>query len=262
MSKLIAPFDDRLQPRSLWPAPRTALAVLLFVSIVLPTIGTWLYFDVFAGNKVMGVVYSGTKAVQLALPLVVFFFIERRAVHWISRRGSLHRDLAAGAIFGGVVGVAMFALYYFWLAESSVLEGMPAMITAKIQDFGISNPFLFLVFALFISVVHSLLEEYYFRWFIFRRLQAFVPVWLAIALSALAFMGHHVIVLLTFIPASPGLAWFFSLCIAVGGGVWAWMYHRSGSLRGVWLSHFLVDCAIMWLGYEMVDWASIAALPT
>ncbi len=255
---LVAPFDNQLRPESLWQPRRFALGVLLIVAIVLPSMGTWLYFDVFAGNALMQIVYLGCKLIQAALPLVAFFFIERRDVHWVQQRGTARRDLTIGAIFGGAVGFTMFVLYYVWLHESPLMAQGPQMIGAKITDFGLTNPWLFFAFALFISILHSLLEEYYFRWFIFRRLQAFVPLWLAIAISALAFMGHHVVVLLTFIPDSSALAWFFSLCIAVGGGFWAWLYHRSGSLRGVWLSHFLVDCAIMWLGYEMVDWTKLA----
>ena len=179
-------------------------------------------------------------------------------MQWIGRRGSPRRDVIVGGIFGVVISIAMLILYYGWLKTSPLMASGPEMISAKVVDLGLTTPWKFLAFALFLSVLHSLLEEYYFRWFIFRRLQAFIPLWLAVVLSSLAFMGHHVIVLLTFFPHSSALAWFFSLCIAVGGGIWAWMYHRSGSLRGVWLSHFLIDCAIMWLGFEMIDWSKLS----
>jgi membrane protease YdiL (CAAX protease family) len=72
-------------------------------------------------------------------------------------------------------------------------------------------------------------------------------------LSALAFAGHHVFVLNEYLP---GRFWSatvpFSLGIAAGGLVWAWLYHRSGSLLGPWLSHFLVDLGIMVAGYRML----------
>jgi membrane protease YdiL (CAAX protease family) len=44
----------------------------------------------------------------------------------------------------------------------------------------------------------------------------------------------------------------FSLCVAFGGAAWAWIYHRSGSIYSVWLSHLLVDAAILVIGYDMV----------
>ena len=49
------------------------------------------------------------------------------------------------------------------------------------------------------------------------------------------------------------MTWIFSLAIAIGGAFWAWLYHRSGSLVGPWLSHLLIDGAIFWIGYEIVE---------
>ena len=33
------------------------------------------------------------------------------------------------------------------------------------------------------------------------------------------------------------------------------IYRRSGSLYGAWLSHLLLDCGIMWIGYDLIDWS-------
>jgi membrane protease YdiL (CAAX protease family) len=41
--------------------------------------------------------------------------------------------------------------------------------------------------------------------------------------------------------------------VAAGGAVWAWVYHRSGSLLGPWLSHMLVDAGIFLVGYQMLS---------
>ena len=46
--------------------------------------------------------------------------------------------------------------------------------------------------------------------------------------------------------------WLFSVCVAVGGAMWAWLYERTGSLLGPWLSHLLVDAAIFAIGYDLV----------
>jgi membrane protease YdiL (CAAX protease family) len=105
----------------------------------------------------------------------------------------------------------------------------------------------------FYSLLHSLLEEYYWRWFVFGQLRRMAPVWIAIAISSLGFMAHHVIVLATYFGIAEPVTWIFSLAIAVGGAFWAWLYHRSGSLVGPWLSHLLVDGAIFWIGYEIVE---------
>ena len=105
---------------------------------------------------------------------------------------------------------------------------------------------------MFYSLFHSLLEEYYWRWFVFRQLRRLVPLWPAIVVSALGFMGHHVIVLSEFFKEAPWLAWLFSSAVAVGGVFWAWLYERTGSLFGPWLSHLLIDAGIFWVGYDLV----------
>ena len=43
----------------------------------------------------------------------------------------------------------------------------------------------------------------------------------------------------------------FSVAVAVGGVVWAWIYQRSGSLYGPWMSHLLIDAAIFLIGYDL-----------
>ena len=42
-----------------------------------------------------------------------------------------------------------------------------------------------------------------------------------------------------------------SFVVALGGGLWAWLYARSGSLFSPWLSHTLVDLGIMAIGYDL-----------
>ena len=104
--------------------------------------------------------------------------------------------------------------------------------------------------AVFLSVLHSLLEEYYWRWFVFGGLHQMVsPVWAHI-LAGVAFMAHHVIVLLQYFPVP--LTIFLSLMIGVGGVIWSWMYLRQKSLMGAWIAHIIVDFGALWIGYQLI----------
>src|SRR5262249_1527345 len=108
------------------------------------------------------------------------------------------------------------------------------------------------LFAVFVTVPHSLLEEYYWRWFVFGQLRRRLTLASAIVISSLGFMAHHVIILYVFFPdhfltaAVP-----FSLCVAAGGAVWAWLYERSGSIYAPWLSHLVVDAGLFVVGYDL-----------
>jgi membrane protease YdiL (CAAX protease family) len=65
-------------------------------------------------------------------------------------------------------------------------------------------------------------------------------------------MAHHVLVLGKYFGFDSPATWLFSSCVAVGGAVWAWLYNRTGSLLGPWLSHLLVDAAIFAIGFDLV----------
>ena len=50
----------------------------------------------------------------------------------------------------------------------------------------------------------------------------------------------------------PGGTVSVACALLVGGAVWAWVYHRTRSLAATWLSHALVDAAILMVGYDLL----------
>jgi membrane protease YdiL (CAAX protease family) len=157
-----------------------------------------------------------------------------------------------GITFGLLVAGLIVSLYHFWLGTSPAFAGLPDLVREKVAKMGAASPAAYLRLTVFLSVLHSLLEEYYWRWFVYGRLRLHIHRTVAMILAGLAFMGHHVIILSGYFP---GRFWEavlpFSLAIAVGGIVWAWLYERSGSLLGPWLSHLIVDAALMAVGYQL-----------
>ncbi len=226
-------------------------ATVIAVALVLPTITTYLYFVLLAGSELMRVAFAASKIVQFALPLVWVIGVQRVR---ISFRPPSSKGVVLGLAFGAMVLVAMLVLYFGFLRTSSLLADAPAEVRRKLTQLGCDTPLAFLALAAFYSLGHSFLEEYYWRWFAFGQLARLMPLWPAIVLSSLGFMAHHVIVVGMYIDQWP-LVMLFSLCVAVGGAVWAWMYHKSGTLYGPWLSHMLVDAGLMAMGYDMV-WGS------
>jgi membrane protease YdiL (CAAX protease family) len=159
--------------------------------------------------------------------------------------------VALGIVFGLVVGACIVVLAE--VLAAGVLSDTPDRVRAKVAEFGAGSPARFMALAAFLAVIHSFLEEYYWRWFVFGRLVRYTRFVPAALLSGLAFSGHHVFVLNEYLP---GRFWTatvpFSLGIAAGGLVWAWLYRRTDSLVGPWVSHFLVDFGIMLAGYRML----------
>jgi membrane protease YdiL (CAAX protease family) len=220
-------------------------------ALVFPAIITWAYF-VFAGRYSTGAqqtTFLVVKTIQFAFPIVWVWCVLREPL----RTGKASaRGLLLGAAFSVVVVGAGWLLFDRVLRDATVFSGVAALIREKIGGFGIDSPWKYAVLAGFYSLFHSLLEEYYWRWFVFRELRQLAPLWPAIIISALAFMGHHVVVLGEFFKETPWLAWLFSSAVAVGGVFWAWLYERTGSLFGPWLSHLLIDAGIFWVGYDLM----------
>jgi membrane protease YdiL (CAAX protease family) len=193
------------------------------------------------------------KAIQFSLPLVWVGLIRRERLNW---PWPTTRGLASGIAFGLLVAGGMCALYFGWFKSTGEFDAGAAAMRDRLAKIGVSSLGVYAAIALFYSLVHSLLEEYYWRWFVFGRLRNHVSQWPAIVISSLAFMAHHVVVLGSYFGWLSPWTWFFSLATAFGGGVWAWIYQRSGSIYGPWISHLIIDAAVFGIGYDLMRTAS------
>jgi uncharacterized protein len=238
--------------------PRDLAAVVF--ALVLPSAITWLYFfeaERFSATAQV-TIFSSVKVLQFAFPLVWVLAVQKGGV---TLRARHNRGVNAGLTFGSIVGAAMFALYVFVLRGSNLLVAANEQIINKVHGMGIDTVWKYAALGVFYSLFHSLLEEYYWRWFVFGQLRQFMAIGPAIAVSSLGFMAHHVLVLGKFFGFDSPAAWLFSACVAVGGAVWAWLYERTGSLLGPWLSHALVDAAIFLVGFDLVKGILLSFAP-
>lgn len=240
--------------------PRSWHAAALAFAIVFPSATTALYFIVLSGSPAMGVAYGACKVVQFAFPLVWVLAVQKRRLQLARPDG---RQIGWGLLVGAAMVAAGLAAYWGYFKTSPWLVDLPRTIGDKLRDMSLvvvpdgaapasASPARFLKFALFLSVPHSLAEEYYWRWFVFGQARRVMPVWAAVLLSSLGFMAHHVLVLERFLPGQWAAVALFSGCVAFGGAVWAVIYHRSHSLYAPWASHFLVDAGIMFIGYDLI----------
>jgi uncharacterized protein len=235
------------------------LAALAF-AVIFPTVSAWAYFMAFSSespapattgsNPAVQLAYGLGKGVQFCFPLFWVWGVERRRV-WPAK--PTLQGLSFGIGFGLAVSAVGLAIYGLVLRDHPLFHGASEAITNKVASFGADTPARFLAFTAFLAVVHSLLEEYYWRWFVFGKLRAHMPYWGANLLSSVAFMAYHVVLLFPFFTGKfLTLVVPLSLGIAVGGAVWAWLYERTGSIYAPWLSHLIIDVAIFAVGYDLI----------
>jgi membrane protease YdiL (CAAX protease family) len=231
------------------PKPTRDWAAVIF-ALVLPTVVTLAYFVLADGYSAatQQATYGVAKAFQFLFPIAYVLLIQREKPRLLPLSAN---GIGLGLVFGVVIAGAMLALFHFALKDAPFFDEAEGEMREKITDMDLGSPSMFIGVGVFYSLIHSLLEEYYWRWFVFGQLGRLTRLVPAIVVSSLGFMAHHVVVIGTYFGFFSPVTWIFSLCVAVGGAFWAWLYHRSGSLLSPWISHLLVDAAIFIAGYEI-----------
>ncbi len=241
-----------LQPAS--PERRSSgpLRVVILIGLTLPTVITYIYFDLLSDQPavVQTLGMLGGKTIQFGLPLYWLFFIRNDRPNW--KTGLDGSMLGTGLFSGMLILAAAMALYWGGLKDTELLRIASVEINQRVQEMGLHSRIGFIGLGIFYVLLHSLMEEYYWRWFMFGMLRSTVPVGAAMWISSLGFMAHHVLVLARYFGWANPATYLFSACVAVGGLLWSWMYHRSGKLYGIWLSHALVDAVIFVIGYQLL----------
>jgi uncharacterized protein len=228
----------------------TGWGAILF-ALAFPTVLTWVYFIALAEEPagLQQAAYTGGKLIQFGFPLIWVWLYRRASLGWSRPRLA---GVLEGLAFGGIVAGGMLLAYRLWLQPAGFFNAAVEPMLAKLSGIGLLTPAAFITLGIFYSLAHSLLEEYYWRWFVFARLADVSRLPTAILISSLGFMAHHVLVIGAYFGLASPTTWLFSSAVAIGGAAWAWLYHRSQSLVGPWISHLLVDAAIFAIGYDLV----------
>ncbi len=223
----------------------------LVPALVVPLLGSLIYFVWVPEGALGQAAYTLTKIFTLVYPL---FFLGRIGVEGLTRRRehqraswSSLRSVALAGLGSGVLIAGLGVALMLTPLGDLVRQGAGAA-TDKADALGFREHFV--LFAVFISVVHSGLEEYYWRFFVYGQLREKCRRWVAHGIAAVAFAAHHLVLTLQFF--SVGLAVFMAVAVAVGGLLWSVMYERQGTVLGGWLSHLCVDAFLMFVAYQLV----------
>jgi len=164
----------------------------------------------------------------------------------------------SGLCMGLGMGLAMAALMLVAAAgmeAAGVFAPALPIIRQKLAGVGVHTAVQFAALAVFYCLAHSLLEEYYFRWFLWRFCREVCPRVPAHLLAAVGFMSHHVVVLAFYFGWLNAMTWLGSLAVAVAGLAWSWLYELTDSLWPSWIAHILADAAIFGFGYHLLTFS-------
>ena len=222
------------------------LALLLLVPA--PSIGTTLAMQVPAteGMWIGQGVYFFAKAWLIGLPAVWWLWVQRGRISLSPpKRGGFVPAAALGVLISLVIAAAYFILGSRWID--------PEMVRSQADKSGIGQPGLYLAFSLYLCTINAVLEEFVWRWFVFRHCETLVPPgrgWWAVLLSAALFTVHHVIALEAQFDWNVTIV--ASLGVFVGGAVWSWCYLKYRSIWPGFVSHAIVDVTILLIGGHLI----------
>ena len=182
----------------------------------------------------------------LALPML-FFVIWRdewngfKALFRFRKKGLLISILLGLAIFGVILGG------YFVTRGFIDFSGVTSSLTAGM---GITADN-FVWVAIYISIMNSFLEEFFFRGFGFITLKKYVNIKFAYLFSPILFAVYHVGMLVgMFHPAVLALLMFG---LIVGGLIFNTLNDKLGNIYPSWLTHMAANFAINTIGFILFD---------
>lgn len=199
-------------------------------------------------DGVMQPTYGVKSALKLALfllvPLLYYLRVpegrEQMRALFNPRRGTLRSALALGL---GVFAVILGA--YFLLRERIDFSAIAAQLSGNVGVNGEN----FLLVAVYISFVNSLLEEFFFRGYTFAALSRVAPRTLAYGFSAALFALYHMGMTARWF--HPAIFLLSLLGLAAGGCIFNRLNEKSGSLYPSWLVHMCANFAINTVGLIM-----------
>jgi uncharacterized protein len=156
---------------------------------------------------------------------------------------TIRRPQRAELVAGLVLGGAMFAVIvgaYSWVGHTWLDAAFIRKTAATIKLTSYST---FLLFGFYFTFVNSLVEEYFWRWFIDRQCRILLTKYPATLLSAALFTFHHVLILKFYAPDGRVVI-LGSLGVFVAGLIWSICARQTKSLWVSYLSHLLADAAL------------------
>lgn len=218
------------------------LALLLFAPA--PTVGVAIALYGTPGT-VGSLLWGFAKLWFLLGPALWFLFKERQPLSWSPLLPSQRRaGMAAGFGTGILMAASIFGGY--WLFGKGQFD--PAPMRELLRTAGLTSPERYLLMVAYWTLINSLVEEYAFRWFLYRQSEQLVSTRTAVLLAAFIFMVHHTVALSAYVP------WHLNALGSIGvfsaGLIWSRLYARYRSIWPAYISHILADIAVFSIGYD------------
>lgn len=149
------------------------------------------------------------------------------------------------SLFIGLMVYAIIMFAYLILKNFIDLENIKRILDNNLNV----NRDNFIFISIYISFVNSLLEEFFFRGFLFLNLNKLILSKYAYIVSSLAFAIYHVAIMANWF--NVGLFIIAMTGLFVGGLIFNYLNDKGSNIYGSWLVHMMANFAINTVGFIM-----------
>lgn len=216
------------------------------MQVTLALISTAVLFMIEQVLQVSYLLKTMTKmGLFLFLPLLyIKYIIKQPILQFLNLKSFDLKNLRLGFLLGLVsMGVVIGAFLVF---QSFINTGV---IVNDLQSRMKVTPEIFIYIAIYITFGNSLLEEFYFRGFIFLNIYKTKYKALAYLFSSLLFAFYHVAIFATWFNF-----WLILLALLglfIIGLVFNWLNTKSENFFNSWILHILADVGVMLIGFYL-----------
>ncbi len=234
-----------LEKTEWWTSQRRKALMALFLIAPVPALSVLFAMIVpgVRGETVGKAIYFAAKVWIIVFPVLWLLIIDRG-------RLSLSPMRKGGWQLGILLGIGIFAaiMVTYWIFGRDWID--PKTVQAEAQSNGIAKPLTYILFVCGLSLTNSLIEEYVWRWFVFKKCEVLIGSVGAVFLGAGLFTLHHIVAL------RAQMGWDATLlgsagCF-IGGAIWSWLYLRYRSIWPGYISHIFADAAIYIIGWWLI----------
>ena len=224
------------------PDSRMSAVLALLLLVPAPSLGVYIAMMAAQGQPLGWTAYALCKVWIIALPVLWLVFVDKGKLSLSPvRQGGLRFGLGLGAL----MLLAILVTYHF-AGDLIDIEQLRRSNAAN----GLDTPVRFLLLVIPLTLVNSLLEEYVWRWFVFRKCEALIGGVPAAFAAGLLFTVHHVFALKA--QTTWEITALGSLGVFLAGTLWSWCYWRFRSIWPGYLRHALADVGIYIVGWMML----------
>lgn len=190
------------------------------------------------------VIYVTTRLILLSTPIAWFVLIDKGKlqVKWPTRQ-----DLIVGTVVG-LLMTGVIAIAYITVGKTLIDT---VIVQEAAEKTGLTNPWLYVGFGAYFTLINAFVEEYTWRWFVYQKCAVIFKQKQAIYIAAFGFTIHHIIILAGY-TSNVLVTVLGSLGVFLAGSIWSWCLSQYKSLWGCYFSHAFADLAIALIGWQLL----------